>query len=429
MDRRTARGRIPHRMTCAARASSRSALWSAAAVLLFALAGCGTAVPDKGGVASSATPSSELASLPTGDLGVVVERGSGSILLVRQSQPTVVKRLEGLGDLSHASVVFSRDQRYAYLFGRDGALTQIDLLTQSVKRRVAQASNSIGGAVSSDGRLVVAQNYDPGGLRAFDAETLEWVADVPALAGPNGKPSKVVGLADLPGRRFAYALFEANALCVSDFTRPAEPKTRCFPAGKQPYDGLVSNDGRFYLAGLFGEDGIALYDDLHPEKGVEKIIAGYGRGEQPLPVYKMPHLRGWALAGELAFLPAVGRHEVLVVDTRTWQEVGRVAVKGQPVFAVARPDGREVWVNFAFPDNGWVQVIDSKSLTVTHTLAPGKAVLHLEFTPKGDQVWLSARDSNSVVIYDTATKEEVARLPAREPSGIFFTHRAYLFGR
>ena len=36
-------------------------------------------------------------------------------------------RVEGLGDLSHASVVFSRDGASAYVFGRDGGLTMVDL--------------------------------------------------------------------------------------------------------------------------------------------------------------------------------------------------------------------------------------------------------------------------------------------------------------
>jgi protein NirF len=52
---------------------------------------------------------------------------------------------------------------------------------------------------------------------------------------------------------------------------------------------------------------------------VRRILGGYGRGQEPLPVYKMPHLRGWAVAGRRAYLPAIGRHEVLVVDTDTWQ--------------------------------------------------------------------------------------------------------------
>ena len=45
----------------------------------------------------------------TGDLGVVIERASGSVLIVEHSGETILRRIEGLGDLSHASVVYSRD--------------------------------------------------------------------------------------------------------------------------------------------------------------------------------------------------------------------------------------------------------------------------------------------------------------------------------
>ncbi|MGD9521166.1 cytochrome D1 domain-containing protein [Tepidiphilus succinatimandens] len=364
----------------------------------------------------------------TGDLGVVIERASGSVLIVAHTTPEVLARVEGLGDLSHASVVFSRDQRFAYVFGRDGALTKLDLLRPGIVARVQQAGNSIGGAISQDGRLVVAQNYEPGGIKAFSADDLHLVAEVPTKPGPDGKASKVVGLADLPGQRFAYALFDAGEICVSDFSVPDTPRTECASAGRQPYDGLVTPDGRFYLAGLFGEDGVALWDSWHPEAGVRRILDGYGRGETPLPVYKMPHLRGWAQAGERLFLPAIGRHEVLVVDRRDWRELGRVAVAGQPVFVMARPDGREIWVNFAFPDNGRVQVIDAETLTVRDTLEPGRAVLHMEFTPKGDQLWVSCRDDDRIVVYDARTHRELDRLAARSPSGIFFTYRATRFG-
>ncbi|PZR18885.1 MAG: protein nirF, partial [Azospira oryzae] len=105
-------------------------------------------------------------------------------------------------------------------------------------------------------------------------------------------------------------------------------------------------------------------------------------------------------------------------------ETARIPVKSQPVFVMARPDGREIWVNFAFPDNGWVQVIDTLEGKVTHTLQPGKAILHMEFAPRGEAVWLSARDDNKVTVFDTRTKAPVAELKAESPSGIFFTSRA-----
>ncbi len=359
----------------------------------------------------------------TGDLGVVIERADGRVKIIDTSAHAVLATVDGLGDLSHASVVFSRDARYAFVFGRDGGLTKVDLLQAKIVARVIQAGNAIGGSISHDGRIVVAQNYVPGGIKAFDANTLELLAEVPAITA-DGTRSKVVGLADLSGKRFIYSLFEAGEIWITDFSDPRNPQTERFVGGKQPYDALVTPDGRHYIAGLFGEDGLAMLDLWNLDQGSRKILAGYGKGEAPLPVYKMPHLRGWSVAAGRAYLPAIGRHEVLVVNTDDWQEVGRIAVKSQPVFVMARPDGREIWVNFAFPDNGWVQVIDTVSGKVTHTLQPGRGILHMEFLSKGQEVWMSSRDDNRVVIFDTATKQQIGGFDAASPSGIFFTTRA-----
>ena len=364
----------------------------------------------------------------TGDLGVIIERGAGRILIVDTSGNNVIGRVDGLGDLSHASVVFSRDQRYAYVFGRDGGLSKVDILRGALEKRIVQGGNSIGGAISQDGRLVAVANYEPGGLKVFAADTLEPVADIPATYG-DGKLSKVVGIADLPGGRFIYSLFDADQIWIADLHDPKSPKVEKFHnIGRAPYDGLVTPDGRYYLAGLFGEDGIALLDTWQPQQGIQRILASYGQGEQKLPVYKMPHLRGWAVAGHQVYLPAIGHHEVLVADTLNWKETARIPVRGQPVFVVARPGGRQVWVNFAFPDNGFVQVIDTLTGRIIQTLEPGKAVLHLEFTPRGEAVWVSARDDNRVVVYDTANFAKLAELPAESPSGIFFTSRAHRIG-
>ena len=116
----------------------------------------------------------------TGDLGLVIERATGSVLLVDQSERAMLARIEGFGDLSHASIVYSPDERFAYVFGRDGGLTKVDIVTREIANRVIQGGNSIGGAISDDGRLVAVSNYEPGGVRVFDADTLEMVADFPS---------------------------------------------------------------------------------------------------------------------------------------------------------------------------------------------------------------------------------------------------------
>ncbi len=357
----------------------------------------------------------------TGDLGLVVERETGSLLVIDQSERAAIGRIEGLGDLSHASLVYSPDQRFAYVFGRDGGLTKVDLVTQSIAARVMQAGNSIGGAISDDGRLVAVSNYEPGGVRVFDAGTLEMVADIPTGA-------KTVGLVDAPGRRFVFSLWDAGETWIADFSGDGPVVTRVHGIGANPYDALITGDGRTYVAGLFGEDGLTALDLWAASPEPVHVLPNYGRGEADLPVYKMPHLEGWALAAGEFVLPAVGHHQVLWVDARDFSETGRTAVHGQPVFAMARPDGRQVWVNFAHPLNDTVQVIDTLTKEVIHELTPGPAVLHMEFTPRGHEVWVSVRDAGRIIVYDTSTFAKLAEIEATSPSGIFFTARAHRTG-
>lgn len=364
----------------------------------------------------------------TGDLGLLIERASSSIQIIETSGNTSIGRVTGLGDLSHASAVYSRDARFAYIFGRDGGLSKVDILESRIVHRSLQAGNSIGGAISQDGRLVAVSNYQPGGVKVFDADSMELVADIPADYGAQ-QPSKVVGLVDAPGQKFVFSLWEAGEIWVLDMSDRDNPGiTRFKDIGKNPYDALITPDGRYYIAGLFGEDGMALLDLWDLSAGVRRILPDYGKGEKKLPVYKMPHLEGWAVAGDLAFVPAVGRHEVIVINMRNWQEAGRIAVHGQPIFVMARPDGRHVWVNFALPDNDTIQVIDTQSLAVIKQLKPGKGVLHMEFEPRGEEVWLSVRDENRVEVYDTSSFERKASIPANKPSGIFLTARAHRIG-
>ena len=71
---------------------------------------------------------------------------------------------------------------------------------------------------------------------------------------------------------------------------------------------------------------------------------------------------------------------------------------------------------------------DVPTRQIVRELHPGPAVLHLEFTPRGEQVWLSVRDADRVEVYDTRTFERLTVLEADKPSGIFLTARAHRIG-
>lgn len=357
----------------------------------------------------------------TGDLGLVIERATGSLLVVDRSDHASIGRIEGLGDLSHATLTYSPDERYAYVFGRDGGLTKVDMLTQTIAKRIVQGGNSIGGAISDDGRLIAVSNYEPGGVKVFDADTLEQVADIPAGA-------KTIGLVDVPGRRFAWATWETGEAFMADFSGPEMAVTKLGDVGKNPFDAVLTNDAHTFLVGLFGEKGVTAIDlwDEHPQP--VRFLKDYGKTEDDLPVYKMPHLQGWAFTEGQYVLPAVGQHELLWVDRGSLEEVARTPVHGQPVFIIAQPGSPYVWVNFATPLNDTVQVVDSRTHQVVRTLTPGAAVLHMEFAPRGAEVWISARDDNRVMIYDARSLKLVGEIAAESPSGIFFTARAHRIG-
>ncbi|MDA5092806.1 protein nirF [Aliiroseovarius sp. KMU-50] len=363
--------------------------------------------------------------IATGDLGLVIERAKGSVILIDQSDRAALARIEGLGDLSHASIVYSPDERYAYVFGRDGGLTKVDIVERKIANRVVQGGNSIGGAISDDGKLVAVSNYEPGGVKIFDADTLELVADLPT-------GSKTIGLVDAPGRKFVFTMWDTGETWIADMSAVksgGEAEITKIPdMGEYPYDALVTANGRTYITGLFGEDGLTALDLWADNPEPIRVLPNYGRGQEEMPVYKMPHLEGWAHTGAEFVLPAVGHHEVLWIDANSLEETARTKTYGQPVFAMARPDGRQVWVNFAHPLNDTIQVIDSVSKEIVHEFKPGPAVLHMEFTPRGNEIWVSVRDENKVKIYDTHTFELLREIEADSPSGIFFTARAHRTG-
>lgn len=359
--------------------------------------------------------------MATGDLGLVIERASGSLVVIDRSDRAAIGRIEGLGDLSHASLTYGPDERFAYVFGRDGGLSKVDILERKVVARTIQAGNSIGGAISDDGRLIAVSNYEPGGIKVFDADTLELVADIPAAG-------KTVGLVDVPGRRFAWAVWNTGEVFLGDFSG-AEPVVRMIgDAGANPFDAVLTDDAHTFLVGLFGEKGVTAFDLWSEAPEPQKFLTDYGKTGEDMPVYKMPHLQSWAFTEGQYALPAVGRHEVLWVDRETQAQVASTPVHGQPVFIIAQPASPFVWVNFATPLNDVVQVIDSRSYQVVATLNPGKAILHMEFAPRGAEVWISSRDDNKVLIYDTRTRMKLAEVPAAAPSGIFFTARAHQTG-
>jgi len=115
---------------------------------------------------------------------------------------------------------------------------------------------------------------------------------------------------------------------------------------------------------------------------------------------------------------------VLVIDKQDWKLVKAIPVPGQPVFVMARRTGGKFGSISPCPTTT-ITIIDVKDLSLGKTDAC-KAVLHMEFTPRGEQVWVAVRDDNQLVIYDTTLcrKSHAAAQNQRN----FFSSRAHKTG-
>jgi len=377
----------------------------------------------------------------TASLMVVVEREKGAVAVFDSIGHELIGRVEGLGNLRHATMVFSRDARYAFVIARDGVLSKVDLINMRVEARAKAGENSIGIAISRDNRYVMVCNYEPGGVAILETATLRTVKEIPAVMKefPDGTVlrSRTVGPLDTPDNLMIFGLMEAGAVWVVDMRKEGFPVVRKFEGvGDTPYDQLITPDGRYYLVGLLNSDWMGLLDtwklDSMKRIDVHERRAGMKAEGGKAPLYHIPHLESWAIAGRLAFVPAFAEKRVIVYDMDSWSVVKSIPVAGTPLFVVGRPGGREVWVdNVGAPgsvEERTIDIISVETLSVKKSIDAGKGAIDPQFTPKGEAVYISIREEDKVAVYDTDTYELIKELPAHRPSGIFSSDRASKFG-
>jgi protein NirF len=365
---------------------------------------------------------------PAGGVGsrvFVVERETRSLAVYDLARREVLpRRIEGFGDLRHAVMTFSRDLRWGYVATRSGKLSRIDLERLERAGDVEVSRNSIDIAVSQDGRWIATAEYAPGGVTILDADTLEVAARVPA-------PARVTGIVDAPGNRFVCVVIETGEIWVIDASKPGFPvEHRIRAASGEPYDAMITPDGRFYVVGHLHTDHVSLLDLEHPEHGARTVLLGDAGElyERDTPA-KLPHLASWAVAQGRVFVPLVGEERLAVLDRHTWTYQGSVPLRGHPVYAVRSPSEREVWVSFSGEeDDRFIQVIDTATLAVKRTIEVGRRIYHMDFTPRGSHLVASANKDDRLVLVDATTYEIIDVEPLRSPSGVFGPWRAFTIG-
>jgi protein NirF len=364
----------------------------------------------------------------------VVERASGSLAVYDYLEGALLpKRITGLGDLRHATMIFSPDLRFGYLATRGGQVSRIDLQKLERAGAVFTSENSIDNAISQDGRLIAIAEYAPGGVTILDGASLEVLARHGASFERDGQtlPSRVTGIVDAPGNRFVCVLIEGAAIWVIDASRPGFPiEHRIATPQDAPYDAMITPDGRYYVVGHMGSERVSVLDLTRPEAGIREVslLDPTRKYDRNHPV-KLPHMASWAVAGPWIFVPLVGEDRIAVLDRETWKFERSIPLRGHPVYAVRSPTEREVWVSFSGEeDDAFVQIIDTARLEVTDTIEVGRRIYHMDFTPRGAHVLISANADDKLFLVNAVTRKIEDAETLQSPSGIFGVWRAFRIG-
>jgi len=366
----------------------------------------------------------------------VVEREGGKIAVVDYVDRKLETEFSITGNLRHASMVFDPAMRYAYLISRDGILSKIDVYRRREVDSLKVSENSIAIAISQNGGVIAAANYKPGGITFIDTESFKIIQKISAEVNLNGEEivSRVTGLVDAPGNLFVCSLMDADEIWVigpspegsgeKKFIVQRKIKT----SEKNPFDALITSDGRYYMAGHFKQQTSSLVDLWSLSDQARSITFRRDAKKDRIPV-KMPHMEGWAVADGKILIPVTSDMRLYAISTVDFSSSGHTELIGEPVYAVVRPDRREVWVTFSGDKNdGKIQIVDPVAMKSLKVLDVGKRIYHLVFTPRGDRAIVSSNESNEVVILDAVSHEITGRVPVASPSGIFGIWRAFQIG-
>jgi cytochrome c553 len=335
------------------------------------------------------------------NLILVVERGSGSMVVLDGATLRELDRFE-TGRV-HGGPKFDRALRRVYTTTRDGTVFDYDLVRGGLRGKVKVAANTRNIALAPDGALLAAANQLPASLALFDAD-LNSLASLPLP----GQPS---GVYQVPGEpRFMLTLRDAPLLLflpyqgkgtVREFERVELP---------EPFEDFTFVPGRREILASSREGRrIHLYD-----YGEQRVRAS-------LETEALPHLFSACFFSQgerrLAALNHIGLPRLSIVDLDSFEVVREIDLPGSGYFVRTHAGTPYLWAD----TNGeQLQLVDKKTLEPAATLIPepGKKAMHVEFTKDGGRALVSVWDrQGAVVVYDSTSLEETARLPYAMPIG------------
>ncbi|MBA1421344.1 MAG: nitrite reductase [Epsilonproteobacteria bacterium] len=332
----------------------------------------------------------------------VVERESESVAVIEDG--LVRRHMENMHNMNHGIIKFDGDD--AYLISRDGYVVKFDPKTEKKEAEYKTSKSAIGFVIGKN--YVAVANYDD---KSVDILTRDLKPIDKIVTG-----SKNVGI-KIYKNMIVFAQMDNDKVTVLKDENAGKglPKFKIFKefkVGKMPFDAMIKDNT--YIVGFFLTKAFGIIDLDKMEFSEIKVTAKDNK-----PVLKVPHFGFWSLSDDKTFIPAVGDNAVMVYDNK-FNFIKNVEMQGLPVFTSLSPDKKYLAVTFSGKDFPTIQILDTKTLKIIKTFTFTGKVLHVRWSKKYPELYVSVNDANQVNVINTNEwflEREIFQV--EHPSGIF----------
>jgi len=345
-----------------------------------------------------------LSSLYAKEKFFVVERENSSLATIYNG----LKRtnIEGMRNMNHGVVKF--EGKDGYVISRDGYVIKFDPEAEKILAEYKTSKSAIGFVIGK--KYVAVANYDDKSVDILDRD-LNPIKKIKTGSKNVGIKIYKDYLIFSQMDNDIISVYKDNKLgkSIPDFKLYKEFKD----VGQLPFDAMIKDNN--YIAGFFSSNHYGVVDlDTMTFKKIKIYLS-----EERKMVLKVPHFGFWSIGGDKVFVPAVGDNKVLVYDNN-FKFIKNIETQGLPVFTSLSPDKKFLAVTYSGKDFPTIQIIDTKTLKIKETFNFDGKVLHVRWSNKSPQLYVSVNDTNKIAVIHTKEwflNREIFNV--KKPSGIF----------
>ncbi len=330
----------------------------------------------------------------------VIQREDSSLAIIKND--TLTGQIKNMRDTNHGVVKFYKNDGYA--ISRDGYVIRFDPINEKILNEYKTSKSAIGFVVEED--FVAVANYDDKSINILsrDLKPIQKIFTNSRNVGIKTYNDYII-----------FSQMDNDKITVLKKNKRSKKFTiykEFSNVGTMPFDAMINDDQ--YIVGFF-EGGYFGVVDM--KKLTYKKIEITAQNNQK--VLKVPHFGFWSKGADTIFIPAVGDNKVMVYR-KDFRFIKNIDTVGLPVFTILSPNQKYLAITFSGEKFPYVQIVDTKTLNVIKNYQFDAKILHARWSNDGNKLYLSANDTNKVVVidsFDWSISKEINGV--LKPSGIF----------